>query len=93
MVAKVRKRLAASNEATLKFDTERFNLKKINEVQGKEQCHVKISNMLAALENLEDDVHIHRAWETTRGNYLRQYTATALHNNSNKKNPQLPHCR
>jgi hypothetical protein len=29
---------------------ERFNLKKLNEVEGKEQCHVKISNRFAALE-------------------------------------------
>jgi hypothetical protein len=31
---------------------ERFNLNKLNEVEGKEQYHVEISNMFAALENL-----------------------------------------
>jgi hypothetical protein len=30
---------------------ERFNLKKLKEVEVKEQHHVEISNMLAALEN------------------------------------------
>jgi hypothetical protein len=35
---------------------ERFNLKKLNEVEGKEQCQVEISNRFAALENLDDDV-------------------------------------
>jgi hypothetical protein len=30
---------------------ERFNLKKLNEVEGKEQYLVEISNRLAALEN------------------------------------------
>jgi hypothetical protein len=30
---------------------ERFNLKKLNEVEGKEQYHVEISNMFVALEN------------------------------------------
>jgi hypothetical protein len=31
---------------------ERFTLKKLNEVEGKEQYHVEISNGFAALENL-----------------------------------------
>jgi hypothetical protein len=30
---------------------ERFNHKKLNEVDGKEQYHVEISNRFAALEN------------------------------------------
>jgi hypothetical protein len=30
---------------------ERFNLKKLNEVEGKEQYYVEISNRFAALEN------------------------------------------
>jgi hypothetical protein len=30
---------------------ERFNLKKLNEVEGKEQYHVEISNTFADLEN------------------------------------------
>jgi hypothetical protein len=32
---------------------ERFNLKKLNEVEGKEQYRVEISNRFAALENLK----------------------------------------
>jgi hypothetical protein len=32
---------------------ERFNLKKLNEVEGKEQYRVEISNRVAALENLD----------------------------------------
>jgi hypothetical protein len=50
---------------------ERFNLKKLNEVEGKEQFHIKISNRLAALENLDlldAEVYINRAWETIRKN-------------------------
>jgi hypothetical protein len=31
---------------------ERFNLKKLNEVEGKEQYRVEISNRFAVLENL-----------------------------------------
>jgi hypothetical protein len=34
---------------------ERFNLKKVHDVEVKEQYEVKISNRLAGLENLDDD--------------------------------------
>jgi hypothetical protein len=49
-----------------KFDMERFNLKKLNKAEGKEQYQVKISNRFIALENLDDDMDINRAWETIR---------------------------
>jgi hypothetical protein len=35
---------------------ERFNLKKLSEVEGKERYCVEISNRFAALENLDTDV-------------------------------------
>jgi hypothetical protein len=47
---------------------ERFNLKKLNEVEGKEQYHVEISNRFAALENLDTEVDVDQAWETIREN-------------------------
>jgi hypothetical protein len=47
---------------------ERFNLKKPNEVEGKEQYRVEIPNRFAALENLDTEVHINRAWETNSQN-------------------------
>jgi hypothetical protein len=37
---------------------ERFNLKKLNEVEGKEQYCVEISNRFTALENLETEVDV-----------------------------------
>jgi hypothetical protein len=45
---------------------ERFNLRKWNEVEGKEQYRVEISNRFSALENVDTEVDINRAWETTR---------------------------
>jgi hypothetical protein len=33
----------------------RFNLKKLNDVEGKEQFHVEVSNRFAALEDLDTD--------------------------------------
>jgi hypothetical protein len=47
---------------------ERFNLKKLNKVEGKEQYHVEILNSFAALKKLDADVDINRAWETIREN-------------------------
>jgi hypothetical protein len=40
---------------------ERLNLKKLNEVGGKEQYRVEISNTLAALESLDTEVDINKA--------------------------------
>jgi hypothetical protein len=43
---------------------ERFSLNKLNEVEGKEHYHIQISNRLAALESLDAEADINRAWET-----------------------------
>jgi hypothetical protein len=51
-----------------RIHTERFNLRKLNEVEGKEQYHVEISNRSAALENSYDELDTNRAWETIREN-------------------------
>jgi hypothetical protein len=47
---------------------ERFNLKKLNEVEGKEQYRLEVSNRFAALENLDTEVEINSAWEMIREN-------------------------
>jgi hypothetical protein len=57
-VAKVRDRLAVSKRTAHTIHMERFNLKKLNEVEGKEQYRVEISNRFAALENLDAEVDI-----------------------------------
>jgi hypothetical protein len=60
VVAKVRKRIAVSKREMRKFDMQRFNVTKVNEIGGKEHYQVKVSNKFAALENLDDDVDINR---------------------------------
>jgi hypothetical protein len=47
---------------------ERFKITKLNEVEGKEQYHVEISNRFAALEDLDTEVEINSAWEVIREN-------------------------
>jgi hypothetical protein len=43
----------------------RYNLNKLNKVEGKEQYRVEISNRFSAFENLDAEVHINSVW----GNY------------------------
>jgi hypothetical protein len=45
---------------------ERFILRKLNEIDGKEQFLVEISNRFIALENLDENADINRAWKTIR---------------------------
>jgi hypothetical protein len=50
VVAIVRERLAVSKQTTNRFHMKRFNRKNLNEVEGKQQYLVEISNRFAALE-------------------------------------------
>ncbi|PNF31391.1 hypothetical protein B7P43_G04056, partial [Cryptotermes secundus] len=59
VVAKVRERLAVSKQTTHRVHMERFNIK---------QYRVKISNSFAALEILDTEVDVNKAWETIREN-------------------------
>jgi hypothetical protein len=61
-------RLAVSKQTTHRIHTKRFNIKKLNEVEAKEQYRVEISNRSAALKNLDDYLDINRAWENIREN-------------------------
>ena len=63
MVAKVRERLAVSKQVAQTFDVERFNLRKLNELEVRKQYQIAISYNFAALENLNDSESINRAWE------------------------------
>jgi hypothetical protein len=68
VVSKVRERLALRKRAAQKIDTERFNVKKLNEGDVKEQYQVTIRNKFAALENLEDSGDINKAWDNITEN-------------------------
>ena len=66
MVAKVGERLAVSKQAAQKFDGERFNLRKLNELEVRKQYQIEITNRFAAWGNLSDDEDINRAWENIK---------------------------
>jgi len=54
VVAKVGERLAVSKQAAQKFDGERFNLRRLNDLEVRKQYQIEISNRFSALENLSD---------------------------------------
>ena len=60
MVTKVRERLAVSKQAAQKIDGDRFNLRKLNELEVRKQYQIEITNRFATLENLSDDEDINR---------------------------------
>jgi hypothetical protein len=61
VVAKVRKILAVNKQRSHKFNMERFNLKKLNKVEGEEEFRVEISNRFASLKDLDSEVEINSA--------------------------------
>jgi hypothetical protein len=62
--AKVRERLTVNKQGSHRFHMERFNPKKLNEIEGKEKYSIGVSNKFAALEHFEAEVEINSAWET-----------------------------
>jgi hypothetical protein len=64
VVAHVTERLSVSKRRVKKFDVDRFNLRKLNDVK----LRVKILKTFANLENLNDNVDINRTWESIREN-------------------------
>jgi hypothetical protein len=68
VVAKVRERLTVSKQEAQKFDGKRLNLRKLNELEGRKQYQIAITNRFAAFENFSDGEDISRAWENTEEN-------------------------
>jgi hypothetical protein len=66
VVAKVWERLPLNKHRSQRFHMERLNLEKLNEVEGKQQYHVEVSNRFPALGHLDAEVEINSAWETIR---------------------------
>jgi len=66
VVAKVRERLALNKQPAQNFEGERFNLRKLNELEVREKYQIEITNRFAALENLDNDRDINRAWENIK---------------------------
>ena len=68
LIAKVRERLTVGKQAAQRFDRQRFNLRKLNELEVRKHYQIEIANRFAALENLNDDKDINRTWGNIREN-------------------------
>ena len=55
-------------QAAQRFDRQRFNLRKLNEPEVREQYQIEITNRFAALENSDDDEDVNRTWENIKEN-------------------------
>jgi hypothetical protein len=66
-MVQVREKLAVNKQRSHRFHTEKFNLKKLNEVEGRDKLRVA-SNRFAAIEDLDTEVKIISAWKTIREN-------------------------
>ena len=66
VAAKFRKILAVGKKAAPSFDGERFNLKKLNELEFRKQNQIEITNKYAALDILRDDEDINRTLDNIK---------------------------
>jgi len=64
----LRERLAVNKKAAQKFEGEKLNLRKLNELEVKEKYQIEITNRFAALENLDVDEDVNTAWENIKEN-------------------------
>jgi hypothetical protein len=60
-VAKLRERISVRKRAKQNSDLERFDLKKLDDVEVKEKQQVEISNRFALLESLDESFDINNA--------------------------------
>ena len=68
VLAKVRKRLAVSKQVAHEFDGERFNLRKLNELEVRKPYQTEITSRFVALGNLSDNEGINRVLENIKEN-------------------------
>ena len=80
VMAKVRERLAVGKQAAQKFDRQRFNLRKLNEPEVREQYQIEIRNRFAALENLSDDEDVDRIWGNINYQNLNEEESGSMKN-------------
>jgi hypothetical protein len=67
-VTKLRERISVSKRARQIFDLEKFDLKKLDDIEVKKKYQVEISNRFAGLEILIESFDIYNAWESLREN-------------------------
>jgi predicted lipase len=85
-LAKVRERLAVRKQAAQRFDGEKFNLRKLNDLEVRKQYQIEITNRFAALGTVSNEEDINRAWERIKENMKTKAKETlGLHKIKQKK--------
>jgi hypothetical protein len=64
--------LAINKQLAQNSEVERYNLRKLNELEVRKEYQIEISNRFAALENLSDSEDINRAWKNIKRNIKRK---------------------
>ena len=60
--------MAVIKHVAKRFDGERFNMRKLNELDVSKEYQTEITNRFAALENVSDDEGINRVSENIKEN-------------------------
>ena len=68
VVPNVREIMAVTKQEAQRFDGERLNLRKLNELEVRKQYQIEITNRFATLGNLSDDEDINRTWAIIKEN-------------------------
>jgi len=89
VVAKLRERLTVRKQPAQKFEGERFNLRKLKELEVKEKYQIQFTNRFAALENLIVDEDVNRVWETLKRTSKLQIKRAWVCTNGNSINHGL----
>jgi hypothetical protein len=63
-VAKLTEGISVSKGAMKNSDLERFDMRRLDDVQVKEKYQVEVSHILEALESLDESFDINNAWES-----------------------------
>jgi len=66
VIAKVRERLAVGKQDAQRSDRQRYNLRKLNDLEVRKQYQIEITNKFAALENSNEDEDVNRTWENVK---------------------------
>jgi hypothetical protein len=86
MVVKLMNRLAVDEQRSL-IPCREVQSQETKEVEGKEQYSVGVSNMFAALEDLDNDMDINSAWELVRDNITISADESLGYNELRKHKP------
>jgi hypothetical protein len=92
VVARIRERLAVGKRSVNKMDMDRFNVKNLIEGDIKEEYQVTIKNRFLALQNLEDNGDINRAWDAIRENINISAKECIGHSEAKRHKPWFDEC-